>query len=45
MKKKLGASLLLAAAIAMFGTAAPAAATPNYSGETVVKPLVGYWPS
>lgn len=45
MKKKLGASLLLAAAVTMFGVAAPASAAQNISGggNTIVKPLI-YWP-
>lgn len=46
MKKKLGASLLLAAAIATFGVAAPASAvTAADNGGTIVKPLIGYWPN
>ena len=42
--KKLGASLILAAAIVGLGAAAPASAATNSAGPTVVKPLVGYWP-
>lgn len=45
--KKLGASLLLAAAITAVGVAAPANAAPSFgngNGGTVVSPLVGWWP-
>jgi len=45
MKKKLGASLLLAAAIAMFGAAPANAALNDISGVSIVKPLIGNWPS
>ncbi|WP_269440068.1 hypothetical protein [Arthrobacter sp. zg-Y916] len=42
--KKLGASLLLAAAITAVGVAAPANAAPSFGSGTVVSPLIGWWP-
>jgi len=44
--KKLGVSVLLAAAIAAVGVAAPANAAPSFGngGGTVVKPMIGNWP-
>lgn len=46
--KKLGASLLLAAAITAVGVAAPAnAATSvgNGTGGNIAQPLIGWWPN
>ncbi|MFZ3417013.1 hypothetical protein [Arthrobacter sp. 3Tela_A] len=44
--KKFGVSVLLAAAIAAVGVAAPANAAPSFGngGGNVVKPLIGNWP-
>lgn len=44
--KKLGVSVLLAAAIAAVGVAAPANAAPSSGvvGGNVAQPLVGNWP-
>lgn len=44
--KKFGVSVLLAAAIAAVGVAAPANAAPSFSngGGNVAQPLIGHWP-
>ncbi|MBD8043055.1 hypothetical protein H9638_04435 [Arthrobacter sp. Sa2BUA2] len=44
--KKFGASLLLAAAIAAVGVAAPANAAPSTGngGGNIAQPLIGNWP-
>ncbi len=45
--KKLGASLLLAAAITAVGVAAPANAAPSFGtggGGQIAQPLIGWWP-
>ncbi|MBF4992975.1 hypothetical protein ITX31_02470 [Arthrobacter gandavensis] len=44
--KKLGASLLLAAAITAVGVAAPANAAPSFGNNNggTVSPLVNWWP-
>ena len=46
LMKKFGVSVLLAAAIAAVGVAAPANATPSASngGGNIAQPLVGNWP-
>ena len=41
--KKFGISVLLAASMAAFSVAAPAAAAVNT--QNIVKPLVGIWPN
>ncbi|MCC3297209.1 hypothetical protein [Arthrobacter caoxuetaonis] len=44
--KKLGASLLLAAAITAVGVAAPANAAPSFGvGGGTVSPLINWWPN